>query len=63
MNDITYTSKELLTWLWHDYLKKHIWMLGFAIGFMATEGEALGANFTDGQRQIRRAVSPWWHLC
>jgi ATP-binding cassette subfamily B protein len=43
MSDVTYTSKELLKWLWQDYLKKHIWMLGLAVVFMAIEGATLGA--------------------
>jgi ATP-binding cassette, subfamily B, bacterial MsbA len=43
MSDVTYTSKELLKWLWRDYLKKHIWMLGLAVVFMAIEGATLGA--------------------
>ena len=43
MSDVTYTSKELLKWLWQDYLKKHIWLLGLAVVFMAIEGATLGA--------------------
>ncbi len=43
MSDVTYTSKELLTWLWHDYLKKHLWLLALAVVFMSVEGSTLGA--------------------
>lgn len=43
MSDVTYSSSELLTWLWHDYLKKHMGMLIFAVIFMSIEGATLGA--------------------
>jgi subfamily B ATP-binding cassette protein MsbA len=43
MSDVTYSSKELLKWLWHDYLKMHMWLLALAIVFMSVEGATLGA--------------------
>ncbi len=39
----TYTSKELMRWLWRDYLKKHLGKLTIAILFMILEGASLGA--------------------
>ncbi|MCX7560723.1 ABC transporter ATP-binding protein [Sulfitobacter sp. F26204] len=43
MNDQSYTSKELLSWLWRDYLKKHVGMMALALVFMVIEGSSLGA--------------------
>jgi ATP-binding cassette, subfamily B, bacterial MsbA len=43
MSDVTYTSSELLKWLWRDYLKKHMWLLLLAVIFMSIEGATLGA--------------------
>jgi len=43
MNDQTYTSKELLGWLWRDYLKKHLGLMSLALMFMVIEGGSLGA--------------------
>ncbi len=43
MNDQTYTSKELLAWLWRDYLKKHLGLMALAVLFMIVEGSTLGA--------------------
>ena len=37
------TSKELLLWLWKDYLHKHIGWLLLALLFMTLEGSTLGA--------------------
>ena len=43
MNDQTYTSGQLLRWIWRDYLKKHIATMAIAVFFMAIEGSTLGA--------------------
>lgn len=43
MNDQTYTSGELLRWIWRDYLKKHTGTMLIAVLFMAIEGSTLGA--------------------
>ncbi|MEW9919378.1 ABC transporter ATP-binding protein [Marimonas sp. MJW-29] len=43
MSEQTYTSKELLGWLWRDYLRKHIGMMSLAVVFMIIEGSTLGA--------------------
>lgn len=43
MNDQTYTSKELMSWLWRDYLKKHTGTMLVAVLFMSIEGATLGA--------------------
>lgn len=43
MNDQTYTSRELLRWLWRDYLKRHIGLMALALFFMVIEGSTLGA--------------------
>ena len=43
MNDQTYTSGQLLRWLWRDYLKKHLWLMAAAVFFMIIEGSTLGA--------------------
>lgn len=43
MNDQTYTSKELLRWLWRDYLNKHLGLMALALFFMIIEGSSLGA--------------------
>jgi ATP-binding cassette subfamily B protein len=43
MSDVTYSSKELLRWLWRDYLKKHMGLLFLAVVFMSIEGATLGA--------------------
>ena len=37
------TSKELLLWLWKDYLRTHIGWLLLALLFMTLEGSMLGA--------------------
>ena len=42
MSDVTYTSRELLTWLWRDYLKKHMWVLLVAVIFMSIEASTMG---------------------
>ena len=39
----TYSSKELMRWLWRDYLRKHLGKLAFAVLFMILEGASLGA--------------------
>lgn len=39
----TYTSKELMRWLWRDYLRKHMGKLAVAVLFMILEGASLGA--------------------
>ncbi|MBB3993057.1 ATP-binding cassette subfamily B protein [Sulfitobacter undariae] len=39
----TYTSGELLRWLWRDYLRRHIGKLLLALLFMTIEGSTLGA--------------------
>lgn len=38
-----YTSSELLRWLWRDYLRQHMKLLGVAVIFMIIEGSTLGA--------------------
>ncbi len=43
MNDQTYTSGQLLHWLWHGYLKRHTPTMLGAVFFMAIEGATLGA--------------------
>ena len=43
MNDQTYTSGELLRWLWGSYLKKHLVLMALAVFFMIIEGSTLGA--------------------
>lgn len=43
MNDQTYTSGDLLRWLWKTYLKKHIGLMALATFFMIIEGSTLGA--------------------
>jgi len=43
MNDQTYTSRQLLAWLWRDYLKKHVGLMSVAVVFMIIEGSTLGA--------------------
>jgi ATP-binding cassette subfamily B protein len=43
MTETTYTSAELLRWLWRDYLKKHLGLLAVAVVFMTIEGSTLGA--------------------
>ena len=43
MSDVTYTSSELLKWLWRDYLRKHMGLLLIALVFMAVEGATMGA--------------------
>jgi ATP-binding cassette subfamily B protein len=43
MNDQTYTSGELMRWLWRDYLKKHTKLMIVAMIFMGIEGSTLGA--------------------
>jgi len=39
----TYTSRELMRWLWRDYLRRHMGKLAIAVGFMILEGASLGA--------------------
>jgi len=36
------SSRRLLSWLWRNYLHKHLWMLVLAAIFMALEGSMLG---------------------
>ncbi len=43
MNDQTYTSGQLLRWIWRDYLKKHLGLMAVATFFMILEGSTLGA--------------------
>lgn len=43
MTDKTYTSGQLLGWLWRGYLKKHIGLLFVGVIFMMIEGSSLGA--------------------
>ena len=43
MTSTTYTSGQLLRWLWQGYLKKHMGLLALAIVFMVVEGATLGA--------------------
>ncbi len=43
MNDQTYTSRELLSWIWREYLKKHVKTMSFAVFLMIIEGSTLGA--------------------
>lgn len=43
MNNQTYTSGELLRWLWRNYLRRHIPMMSLAVFFMVIEGSTLGA--------------------
>ncbi|WP_370402198.1 ABC transporter ATP-binding protein [Sulfitobacter sp. JB4-11] len=43
MNDQTYTSGQLLRWLWRDYLRKHVGLMSVAVVFMIIEGSTLGA--------------------
>ncbi|MCB1341714.1 MAG: ABC transporter ATP-binding protein [Pseudooceanicola sp.] len=37
------SSVELMVWLWRGYLRRHIWMLFVAMGFMLLEGSMVGA--------------------
>ncbi|MEP1765254.1 MAG: ABC transporter ATP-binding protein [Sulfitobacter sp.] len=39
----TYTSRELMRWLWRDYLRAHMGKLAIAVLFMMLEGASLGA--------------------
>ena len=43
MTSQTFTSRQLLHWLWRDYLRKHMGLLAVAIFFMMIEGATLGA--------------------
>lgn len=43
MSADTYTSGQLMRWLWRDYLRKHMGILGIAVFFMILEGSTLGA--------------------
>jgi ATP-binding cassette subfamily B protein len=43
MAEQTYTSGDLLRWLWRDYLKEHLPMMSLAVLFMVIEGSTLGA--------------------
>ena len=56
MSDVTYTSSELLKWLWRDYLKKHMWLLLLAVIFMSIEGATLGAlaKLMQAQKEAKR---------
>ena len=36
-------SRVLLAWLWREYLKKHLGLMGIALVFMIIEGSTLGA--------------------
>jgi subfamily B ATP-binding cassette protein MsbA len=58
-----YTSKQLLSWLWKGYLRKHTPIMMVAIFFMVLEGSMLGALsymmqpmfddvFVDGNRNM-----------
>ncbi len=42
-NTQTYTSQDLLRWLWRDYLRKHLGLMALAVLFMVIEGSTLGA--------------------
>lgn len=42
-NDETFSSRELLGWLWRTYMRKHLPVLAIAVVFMALEGSTLGA--------------------
>ncbi|MEX3314798.1 ABC transporter ATP-binding protein [Sulfitobacter sp. PS-8MA] len=42
MNDESYTSAQLMRWLWRDYLKKHTGLMAVAVFFMIVEGSTLG---------------------
>ncbi|NUH64864.1 ABC transporter ATP-binding protein [Sulfitobacter sp. S0837] len=42
MNDESYTSAQLMRWLWRDYLKKHTGIMIVAVFFMIVEGSTLG---------------------
>lgn len=42
MNDDSYTSAQLMRWLWRDYLKKHTGLMVIAVIFMIIEGSTLG---------------------
>ena len=42
MNDESYTSAQLMRWLWRDYLKKHTGLMSIAVIFMIIEGSTLG---------------------
>ena len=42
MNDDSYTSAQLMRWLWRDYLKKHTGLMAIAVIFMIIEGSTLG---------------------
>lgn len=39
----TEDSRELLSWIWHGYLKKHTGLMSIAVLFMLIEGSMLGA--------------------
>ncbi|MEM7521274.1 MAG: ABC transporter ATP-binding protein [Pseudomonadota bacterium] len=43
MADQTYSSRDLLAWLWRDYLRGHLRLMGWAVFFMIIEGSTLGA--------------------
>ncbi|MEQ6248573.1 ABC transporter ATP-binding protein [Sulfitobacter sp. HNIBRBA3233] len=43
MSAETYTSGQLMRWLWRDYLRKHMGKLAIALIFMIIEGSTLGA--------------------
>ncbi|GHG91793.1 ABC transporter ATP-binding protein [Pseudodonghicola xiamenensis] len=37
------SSRELLGWLWSDYLRPYIWLIALAVFFMLVEGSTVGA--------------------
>lgn len=43
MTNQTFSSRELLRWLWRDYLRKHLGLMLLAVFFMIIEGSTLGA--------------------
>ena len=43
MDDQDYTSRQLMGWIWHDYLRKHLGVMLIVVVFMVIEGSTLGA--------------------
>lgn len=43
MSGQTYTTGQLMRWLWRDYLRSHVGKLSLALMFMVVEGSTLGA--------------------
>lgn len=43
MSGQSYTSGQLMRWLWKDYLRRHMGKLGLAVFCMVLEGSTLGA--------------------